>query len=364
MEAEKDIIDFIQNGQLTLGPVSFAFVREATRRTADQPDLIVKASWGGSETLLVAEVKRYGSDKAVMEAASVAQYYADRMSMKPLVIVPSLSEEQLHSLEKRQISGVDLCGNGVLVIPGLSVFRAGTPNRFPASRPLKRVYEGTSSLVARIFLLRPEFKSVSQIKDEVLARGGNITLSTVSKALKQLEEDAIVSKSKDGIRLLQADKLLDRLKTNYRPPKIGEVVRCEIVAESDLSQMMNREAKQAKAKFVLSGSSSVNYYASLGREPFDIYFCTSIPLQQLDRLGAKLDVESRFPNIEFQSTNAEYVYFDARNDKSGRLIASPIQTYLELATSDKRGQEVARQIGADLLAKLPSMQRRACPESS
>ena len=57
-----------------------------------------------------AEIKRYASDKSVMEAANNAQYYADSMNMSPLVVVPWLSEEQLLGLEKRRVSGVDLSG--------------------------------------------------------------------------------------------------------------------------------------------------------------------------------------------------------------------------------------------------------------
>ncbi|MCC6980217.1 MAG: site-specific integrase [Candidatus Melainabacteria bacterium] len=118
-----------------------------------------------------------------MQAANNAQFYADCLNIRPLVVVPWLSEDQLLSLEKRRISGVDLCGNGVLVAPGLSVFRTGTRNKFPASRPLKRVYDGTSALVGRVFLLKPEYNSVSEIREEVLARGGTITLSTVLRAV-------------------------------------------------------------------------------------------------------------------------------------------------------------------------------------
>ncbi|MBX9724505.1 MAG: hypothetical protein K2X81_24055 [Candidatus Obscuribacterales bacterium] len=357
MESEQEIINFIQSGQLRVGPVLFDVVQQPASRADNQPSLIVNGNWGENQMLFAAEVKRYGSDKSVMQAANNAQYYADCLNMNPLVVVPWLSEDQLLSLEKRRISGVDLCGNGILVAPGLSVFRTGSRNKFPASRPLKRVYDGTSALVARVFLLKPEYKSVSEIREEVLARGGNITLSTVSKVLKQLEEDVVVSKSKDGIRLLQADKLLNRLRTNYKAPKTTNIIRSKINTAGEVPKLLTKAAKQANFKLVLSGTSSVDYYATMGREPLDTYFCTINPLEQLEGLGAMIDTASRFPNVEFQVTNEEYVYFDARKDKSGRLFASPIQTYLELATSDKRGQEIAQQVERDLLADLPTVQR-------
>jgi hypothetical protein len=357
MESEQEIISFIQSGQLRVGPVTFQIVGQLESRGDMGLDLILQGNWQDHQVLFAAEINRYASDKSVTAAASNAQYYADLMNMRPLIIVPWLSEEQLLSLEKRKISGVDLSGNGVLIAPGVSVFRSGSPNRFPASRTLKRVYAGTSSLVPRVFLLRPDYGAVSEIRDEVVARGGKITLPTVSKALKQLEEDVIISKTKDGIRLLQADKLIERLRKNYQAPKTVEVQRCKIVSDGEVAALISKVAINTNSRLVLSGSSSVDFYATMGREPMDIYYCTSIPWKELERLGAKIDKSSRFPNIEFRVTSEEYVYFDARLDDVGRSIASPIQTYLELSTSDKRGQETAQRLEEKILTGLPTVER-------
>ena len=43
-----------------------------------------------------------------------------------------------------------------------------------------------SSLVARAFLLRPEYKTSQELLDEVTKRGGEVTLPTVSKACSSL----------------------------------------------------------------------------------------------------------------------------------------------------------------------------------
>ncbi|MGH9549231.1 MAG: hypothetical protein ACRD3W_07650 [Terriglobales bacterium] len=361
MESEQEIISFIESGQLRVGPVSFELLSQHSARRESRPDLVLQANWQGKQVRFAAEVKRYASDKSVMEAANNAQYYADSMNMSPLVVVPWLSEEQLLGLEKRRVSGVDLSGNGVLVAPELSVFRSGSPNRFPASRSLKRVYAGNSSLVARVFLLKPEFKAVSEIRDEVQARGGEITLSTVSKALKQLEEDVIISKSRHSIKLLQADKLLDRLRTSYQAPKTSEILRCQISGNTGVGELIAKAANQSSFKIMLSGTSSVDYYATMGREPVDIYYCKKDPSQEVKSVGAIINRVSRFPNVEFHVTTEPYVYFDARADESGRLIASPLQTYLELSSSDRRGQETAEQIKRDILVELPTVQRSTLP---
>jgi len=346
MEAEKDILQYVRAGKLELPPLTFTLVSEETKDSEVRPDVILQADWQGRNFAFVGEVKRYGSDKSVSEAAEQARYYAERLHVHPLVIVPWLSNEQLESLERKSVSGVDLCGNGVVIVPGeVLVFRTGQPNKFPTSRLIRRVYEGTSSLVARVFLLRPQYNSVSDILDEITSRGGSITLPTVSKALKQLEEDVVIEKSSKRIRLLQADKLLDRLKSNYEAPNPRDFVRCKLTRKDNASigPIVFDAAKDAGVRIVLSGESSASFYASLAKEPIDTFYCTDIAALELENRDVEMDAFSRFPNVELRKSDSEVVYFDMRN-KDGYNVASPVQAYLELANSDKRGQEIAEQI--------------------
>ncbi len=147
----------------------------SVRRNTQRPDLILQASWrdnqvrfaGGSKALCKRQVG-HGSREQCAILCRLHEYEPPRYSAVAV-------RGAVLGLEKRRVSGVDLSGNGVLVAPGLSVFRSGSPNKFPASRSLKRVYAGSSSLVARVFLLKPEYNAVSKIRDEVQARGGDIT---------------------------------------------------------------------------------------------------------------------------------------------------------------------------------------------
>jgi hypothetical protein len=71
----------------------------------------------------------------------------------------------------------------------------------------------------------------------------------------------------------------------------------------------------------------------------------------LDRLPD--DQATRFPNLELIETQTETVYFDARRE--GHFWwASPLQTYLELMSGDKRDQETAEQIKSRILNPLLS----------
>lgn len=362
MESERDILEYLQSGQLELPPLKFMPLAESIKRTDIDPDVMLQADWQGRQFAFVGEVKRYGSDKSVSEAAERARKYAERLQVNPLVIVPWLSTDQLLSLEQKNVSGVDLCGNGVVVVPGeVLVFRTGLPNKFPTSRLIRRVYEGTSSLVARVFLLRPQYNSVSEILEEITTRGGSITLPTISKALKQLEEDVVIEKSSKCTRILQADKLLERLKTNYEPPKTRDFVRCKLTTKNGaaIAAVLSDAAKQVGERVVLSGESSANFYATMAKEPIDTFYCTDTTATtlQLENWNIEVDVFSRFPNVELKKCDSDVVYFDMRNT-TGYNIASPIQAYLELANSDKRGQEIADQIRNKIIQDVQTLREK------
>ena len=145
----------------------------------------------------------------------------------PLLITPFLSEKQLQELERENINGMDLCGNGVFNIDGrLTVLRTGQKNRFPSYAPIKNIYRKNSSMVSRAFLVRPLFSSVKQIVEEIRKRDLfastmkklPLTFGTVSKVLSGMEQDLIIERGENKIGLLQPETLLEKLSQNYYRP--------------------------------------------------------------------------------------------------------------------------------------------------
>src|SRR4029079_17973282 len=76
------------------------------------------------------EFKRFGTPKGIEEAVFQAREQCRGWGLLPLVVVPYLSRDRLAVLETEGVSGLDLCGNGVVVVPGeLLVYRTRNPNR-------------------------------------------------------------------------------------------------------------------------------------------------------------------------------------------------------------------------------------------
>src|SRR6202140_4547142 len=140
-------------------------------------DLVLTLEWKNQRRRFVAECKGQSAPSYLAGAIEqVRAYSAARPDLLPLVIVPYLGPKSLERLIAAGVSGLDLCGNGVINVPGeWFVFRTGEKNRFPTSLPIKNVYRGTSSIVARVFLSRPNYKSVNEVRAEILKRKGEVS---------------------------------------------------------------------------------------------------------------------------------------------------------------------------------------------
>src|SRR5712691_9629246 len=156
-------------------------------------DLVLTLEWENQRRKFVVECKAQSAPSYLVGAIEQVRAYSMAMpNLLPMVIVPYLGPKSLERLIAAGVSGLDLCGNGVVNVPGeWFVFRTGEKNRFPTSLPIKNVYRGASSIVARVFLSRPNYKSVNEVRNEILKRKGDVSLSTVSKVLKALKEDLI-----------------------------------------------------------------------------------------------------------------------------------------------------------------------------
>jgi len=377
----KDILKRLWEGEvqlppLTLTPISRAdlgparFIKSATpaRQAMSKEDwetgvVFLRAAWRGREYMFAVTCQNRATPKTFREALLDLQQRrpspveeSQQTGCLPLLVVPYLSGDQLDELERVGVSGIDLCGNGVVVVPGeLLVCRTGNPNRYRESFPIRNVYRGNSSVVARVFLARPEYREVGDILREVRLRGAKVALSTVSKVLKRLEEDLVVSREALRIRLLQPDVLLENLAGDYRSPRVARrfVGKSELPTD-ELMRRLTGLAQTADTRLVVTGLSSVGRYAVMAREGSISLYCTNLR-SLLQNAGSAVSEGERFANLEILETDDEFVYLDTRKEQCYPW-ASPAQAYLELMQGDKRDQETADQVRQVILKEVKAAQ--------
>src|SRR5439155_23713931 len=104
----------VRNGTFGFPPAQLS-MRETGKASGSDIgiDGILCASWRGREASYVYEYKRLSTPKTIDAAVGQVQRYASQLGLRPLIVVPYLSDERLSSLEAEEISGLDLCGNGI-----------------------------------------------------------------------------------------------------------------------------------------------------------------------------------------------------------------------------------------------------------
>jgi len=360
---EKEMLDQLREDRIQLPPLVFRFL-EGRRDVGDNRryDAFIEAIWQQNKARFAVECRALSTPKAFQDSVNFLKSFSLPTNYLPMLFMPFLSERQLQELEREGLSGIDLCGNGVVVVPGtFAVFRSGGKNRFPSSALIKNIYRKNSSMVGKAFLLGAGYQTVQEIRARINQRNllvnrwdkKPMSLSTVSKALKTLEDDLIVTRE-GTIRLLQPDKLLEKLRENYDPPAVKERVRLKISEENGkVLKLLSKLSQTLDLPLMASGTSSVAQYPVMLRGDLLSVYCPKVEVL-LERLpGSQSD---RFPNLELLAIEDETVYFDARQE-GNFWWASPVQVYLELMAGDKRDQEIAEQIKALILNDVGPVQQ-------
>ncbi len=348
--SEAAIIEELRSGRVGLPPFQIEIEGTETAGRDSRADALLVLRWGKRRYRFAAELDRLGTPKALSQLVAQARRYARPPDLNPLVIVPYLPEPRLRELQEQGVSGIDLCGNGVVSVPEeVLVYRTGQPNRFRWEGEIKNVFRRASSLVPRVFLVKPSYNSVQDARREILERGGNLVLGTVSKVCKTLEDLLLIERRRvkgsaaRELRLIQPDRVLDLLASNYEPA-VGSTLR----GKTKLSPEALRDALvRAGVTAVQTGFGAVGSYAVMAKEGIQYFYATDLAAARR-ALGDAFEETDRFANVTFTEMREDAVYFDRRSG----LVASPVQTYLELATGDKRSQETAEQVRRAILGPL------------
>lgn len=322
----------------SFGPVAIRPVPSTRGRNEE-----VELDWNGETRQFSVETIRAGTPK---EVESVIAGAAERNGSLRLVVAPYLSEQAVRRLADAGLSAIDLCGNGLVMVPGNWVIeRRVSKNRFTESAPIKNVYKGTSSLVSRVFLAEREYPTVSAVYDAVVKRGGSITMPTVSKALKALEEDLLLQKA-ETLRVPDPRRLYDTLADNYRPPRPKRRLRGGVPS---LDEWRRCALERVRAQGRKIAGFAPERYAVFPSSYEELRVYT----EDLDDVApvAEIDEDAAWPNLEILETREPTVYFELR-EEDGFLWSPPLEVALDLRTRDKRSRETARAIEDDLIRRL------------
>ncbi|MDR1291732.1 MAG: hypothetical protein LBK06_11085 [Planctomycetaceae bacterium] len=339
--------------QLDFAPLISKNVQVEIKQKNFRLDAFVDLEWNGVVFPFVVEIQGgYVPLSSIWHVMERVTNYAKLSKRYPMIYIHYIPNEAKQMLSDAGISGVDLCGNLFINIAGkVYIERLGSPNLFPSAPSIRNIYRKSCSLVPRMFLLKSQFDSMTDLVINLQQRKGNLNQSTVSKVCRQLEENLIIKKQKGtsfnqkNLVLIQPEKLLEQLEKNYTQVYSPNVRTAKLkISQTEFLERLVRWEKSSGERIVQTGISGASAYTVMVRENVLSFYCDNVS-KVLSEFESDLEETSRFADVRFTEPSENFVYFDSRKN----LLPSPIQSYLELINSDKREQQAAETIRQNLL---------------
>ena len=344
---ESDMLRIFSAGETLLKPLNVTRVLKAGHQDFADARIEVGNPENEDRFQFVVECKTRSTPEAIDQACRQVRQQLRSHTELPLIFVPYLSQSKLEKLETEGMSGIDLCGNGIVQVPGkLYVMRTGHPNSFPDSRSVANPYQGRSALVARMLITQPDWGSVTDLTEAIRMKGGQVSISQVSKAIKSFAEELLVTRYKRHISMVDSLRMLDKLANHWKTPQPNRRCYLKINQDDEWGSRLNKTS----VRWAVNGQSSVTKYTTFAQGgPIQIAV-TNLEHAKTKLNGIDASVPS-FANIELVESKDEAFYF-ANLSENGINWASKIQTWLELRHGDARQMEAAEDVKAQILAAI------------
>jgi hypothetical protein len=304
----------------------------------------------------LAEIKTVATPKIISQAAQQLTTYLRRIDDKtivPVIIVPYMGTEQAKMLQREGISWIDLSGNMVIKVGGqVYIERTGKENLFPDTSPIKKIFEGTSSLVSRALLLKKEpFRSLFEVVDFINQRNGVITLSTVSKVVSSLEEGLLITKTEAGIFVTNREKLLDKLLEGYIDYTRRNINKTYTFAAEPVTYNLDIVFYNQKGKvdYAMCGFYAAKCKGLATTDRITI-FVKSIneAKKEFERSLVTIKTDNEFGQLDLIETKNPCVWFNLQG-KPNYNVVDDIELYLEMMVDTPRGPKVAEMLKERIL---------------
>jgi len=310
------------------------------------PDAVIEFSIpAGPSFKAMVKIQPVPTPKQIFLMFSLLRNFVGEMkNAVPMVIAPYIGKRQAKTLAEQGVSWIDLCGNMMVQVSGkIYIERTGNKNKFPDTAPIKKIFQGTSSLISRALLLKPEgFGTQYELVDFINNRNANITAGTVSRVLKSLEEELLVRKTKSLITAMDTEKLLDKLTKGYVDYTKRQRTKTYKFAADEINKIFYIFFER-QVNFVACG-----FYAAKLK---GLATTKQVTIFVRDIEQAKKTVEfqmvemvpdSEFGQLCFIETKDPCVWFN--NSKAQPFVPAAvddIELYLEMMADTPRGPKVA-----------------------
>ena len=121
MPRQSEMLRLLAHGRVDTSPLKLVAVkREPIRKgqpKTPEVDFIIELGWGKRAYRFAVACRVVSTPKEFAAAIETAKRSSRPPRSFPMVFVPYLPQSQLRLLEERQVSGIDLSGNVLIMVP-------------------------------------------------------------------------------------------------------------------------------------------------------------------------------------------------------------------------------------------------------
>jgi hypothetical protein len=310
-------------------------------------DFAVRLKVNDREHLLLCEVKANGQPRYVRDAIHQLSYVRGALDDGATLVflAPFLSQNAQALCEEAGVGYADFEGNCRLAFGGVFIERHVDTRPSSIKRELRSMFSPKAAQVLRRLLREParSWKVVD------LAEAAKVSLGQVSNVRRALLQRDWASADDSGLRLSAPGELLDTWRDNYAAPAGERIGAYTPLHGRLLEEALSRATLDGEAKIVLAANSAAKWLAPYLRNAQDTVYADQAGWQALRR---HIDVGpiSRGANLEIVVLEDQGPLLDAVELQPGRVVTSPVQTYLDLWASGERGQEAAEHLRDKMMA--------------
>jgi hypothetical protein len=203
-------------------------------------------------------------------------------------------------------------------------------------------------MVGRQLLAQPRQNSLGGLRSAIQEAGAELSLSQVSKAVRAMEEDLVLSKPGRNIMLQDPLRLIDRLGDEWPGYPVKRRQALRLPAGVDWAEALN---SIPNLRWTATGESSARRYTAFSQGGPIQLAVSNLPLAEKALRGTPEDVIS-YADLELKETDEAGLFFSNEVDETGKIWASRLQTWLELQKGDGRQQEAAKEIKEQLFKRV------------
>jgi hypothetical protein len=303
-------------------------------------DFALRFKVGDRDHTLICEVKSNGQPRYVRGAIHQLSYVQGSFPLAtPVFVAPYLSPESQAICNDAGVGYADLEGNCRLAFDNVFIERQVATKPPVVRRELKSLFKPKAAQILRRLLRDPH--QTWKVVD--LAEQAHVSLGQVSNVRQALIQKEWATADGSGLRLTEPNELLDAWRDSYDPPAGERISAYTPLHGRQFDEALGQTTLESKAQIALASFTAAKWIAPYARGAVDVVYVDHAGWDALRRY-VEVGPISRGANLEVVVLEDQGPLLDAEHITPGRVVTSPVQTYLDLWASGERGQEAAEHL--------------------